>query len=257
MKKILIVATGLALAIAFTRLAAATPLIDNSCQGISCNTDNSTHNAGGAGGAGGNAAAAASASTGPVTNVNTTGGNTLKIEKGAVDVDNKNENKNTNSLRSSISNRSTNKQHQSQNQSQSQEAYSSSRSKVDDSGNSNVEITDIERRQTPPAFAPNLVMGSEVCAQSQTAGGSSPVFGFSLGITHDNQGCNMRRNAATLAALGAHNAAVELMCSDDDVRAAMRNAGTPCAADRAPAPTAAIEDGAKHAALEPMAPVPN
>jgi hypothetical protein len=250
MKRFLIAGVFAAL---FVTPAFATGLIDSHDTNNTSNANSTNVNTavGGSGGAGGNATGG-SAVNAPVT-VNT---NTAKIEKGAVDIDNKVSNHNTNTL----SNSQRQKQHQSQ--SQSQEAYSSaesySKSSVRDSGNSDVTITDIDRRQTPPAFAPSLVMGSEVCAQSQSAGGSSPVFGFSIGVTHDNAGCNMRRNAATLAALGAHNAAVELMCSDDDVRAAMKNAGTPCAADRqaAPAPTAALEPMDEPVRLS-MAPIAN
>ena len=173
------------------------------------------------------------------------GGNAT-IERGAV----KNKNENTNL------NLQGQKQQQGQIQGQHQSSYS--KSEVDDSGNSynkiNIEGDDY-RRQTPPAFGVPLAVGNEVCAQSQTAGGSSPIFGFSLGITHDNEGCNMRRNAAMLIALKQPAAAVELLCQDDDIRAAMVSAGTPCAADR-PAETPVAEaPPSTRIAVAPMVPI--
>ena len=173
------------------------------------------------------------------------GGNAT-IERGAV----KNKNENTNL------NLQGQKQQQGQIQGQHQSSYS--KSEVDDSGNSynkiNIEGDDY-RRQTPPAFGVPLAVGNEVCAQSQTAGGSSPIFGFSLGITHDNEGCNMRRNAAMLIALKQPAAAVELLCQDDDIRAAMVSAGTPCAADRpAETPVAEAPQPAR-VVLAPMMPI--
>lgn len=167
------------------------------------------------------------------------GGNAT-IERGAVK--NKNENTNLNL----------------QGQKQQQNAFSYSKSEVDDSGNSynkiNIEGDDY-RRQTPPAFGVPLAVGNEVCAQSQTAGGSSPIFGFSLGITHDNEGCNMRRNAAMLIALKQPAAAVELLCQDDDIRAAMVSAGTPCAADRQAETPVAEAPPSTRIVLAPMVPI--
>lgn len=259
MKKILILTSGLAIACAFTRMAAATPLIDNSCQGISCNTDNSTNQT-----TTNSNAAAAAATGGSATNVNapvTVNTNTAKGGDAKVDHSGNSFNVNDVDVHNSVrsENKNANIQGQKQKQKQSQEAYSSSRSSVKESGNSNVEINDIDRRQTPPAYAPALVASSETCVQSQSAGGSSPVFGFSLGITHSEEGCNMRRNAGMLFALGAKGAAIELLCSDDDVRAAMKAAGTPCAGDRVQeAPMVSLQDGAEAAriaAFEPMQPV--
>lgn len=162
------------------------------------------------------------------TNVNapvTTNTNTARIERGAVDVDvdisNKNNNRNSNTTNVSTSTSTTTSQHQRQSQ--------SSVSDVSDSGNSS--ITWNERRQTAGASAPAVFAAAETCVQSQSAGAQGPAFGISLGFSHDNEGCNMRRNAGMLFALGRVGAAIELMCSDDDVRDAMRSAGTPCAAD--------------------------
>lgn len=250
------------------------------CNGVgNCSDNHSINNAaaGGAGGAGGSGTGgAASATAGggsatggsainaPITantNTSNSGGNTLKIEKGAVDIDNKNENKNSNSLRSSISNRSSNKQQQKQHQSQ--EANSSSDSSaysdISESGNSQINY----QRNTASAYAAALVASQETCVQGQSAGAQGPAFGISLGLTHTNEGCERRRNAALLSALDKSGrflpAAIELMCGDDDVRTAMKAAGTPCAADRPQGtPTAALMDGAEAAriaAFEPMSPV--
>ena len=257
MKKLLLTYGALAIALTgyLSTSAYATPLVDNSCQGISCNTDNSVNNSatGGAGGAGG------SAVNGPNvnTNVNTAKGGeggSAKIERGAVDVDVDNDIHN--SVRSS--NKNTNRQKQSQSQGQSQEAYSSSRSSVKGSGNSDVDIN--YERNTASAYSPALVASSETCVQSQSAGAQGPAFGISLGFSHTNEGCEMRRNAGMLFALGNKGAAIELLCQDDDIRAALLSAGTPCREDlqQVPAPSAENEGfakTAKQAALEPMSPI--
>jgi hypothetical protein len=131
-------------------------------------------------------------------------------------------------------------QGQEQYQGQSQEAYSG----VYGAGNSNVSINN--PRNTASASAPALVAGYETCVQSQSAGGQGPMFGFSIGLTHDNQACERRKNAAMLNAFGRGEAALALMCQDDDVRDAMRQAGTPCKGDtdakvsEEPAPTVKV-----------------
>lgn len=164
-----------------------------------------------------------------------------------------------NSNRSSNHNTNTNEQSQRQRQSQSQSQ--STYSDVSDSGNSSIAWT--ERRQTASAYAPAVFAAAETCVQSQSAGAQTPAFGISLGFSHDNEGCNMRRNAGMLFALGQRAAAVELMCSDDDVRVAMARTGTPCAIDAGPSemkPTAEEEAPAQRtAAVDPyrMAPIPN
>ena len=228
---------------AVTALAISTPAFAlGDCAGAgNCNDDNSTNQTttntntatGGAGG---------SAVNGPNvnTNVNTAKGGDVSHSGNSFnvnDVDIKNRNKNTNL--------------QGQKPGQAQGQF------IDDSGNASINWQN--QRETASAYSPALAASSETCIQSQSVGGQSPAFGISLGFSHTNEGCEMRRNAGMLFALGNRQAAVELLCSDEDVRDAMRNAGTPCAIDRPAAaiPTAANDDhpAEKQAALAPMRPV--
>ena len=225
---------ALAVSAALSTPAFATPLVDNSCQGISCNTDNSvnqttTNNNAATGGAATNVNA-------PVT-VNT---NTAKIERGAVDVDVHNSNRSYN--------KNTNIQGQKQGQLQGQF--------IDDSGNASINWQN--QRETASSYAPALIAAQESCVQSQSIGGQTPAFGLSFGITHDNTGCNLRRNAGMLFSMKHEAAAIELLCTDEDVREAMKAAGTPCALDRQTAPQASLQDGAgaaRLAAVQPMDPI--
>lgn len=83
-------------------------------------------------------------------------------------------------------------------------------------------------RQAPAAFAPGLIVGPEVCAQSISIGASSPVGGLSFGTTVMDEGCDARVTARMLAAMGQHEAALAIMCQLPRVRAAMQEIGTPC-----------------------------
>lgn len=116
-------------------------------------------------------------------------------------------------------NTNTNKQGQAQGQSQGQ-AQSQANS-----------IYWSDQRDAHSASSPALTVGSEVCAQSLSAGGQSPAFGISLGFTTTDDGCERRRNASVLFALGHVRAASELMCQDEGIREAMKAGGTPCIAD--------------------------
>lgn len=240
---------GLALlAFALAGNASATPLVDD--HSVNANA----------------AAAAAAAANASNTNVNapvTVNTNTAK--GGDADATAINFNANVAkggsaraSNRSSNRNTNTNEQSQRQHQSQSQSSYSNS--DVSDSGNSSISWT--ERRQTASAYAPAVFAAAETCVQSQSAGVQGPAFGISLGLSHDNEGCERRRNAGMLFALGRGAAAVELMCTDDDVRTAMARTGTPCAVDagpnemKEPKPTAEDEAPAQRtASYTPMQPV--
>lgn len=153
-----------------------------------------------------------------------------KIERGAVDIDNKN------------LNLQGQKQKQQQQQQQkasarsSSESWSNSNSSVDDSGNASINWQN--PRNTASAYSPAMVASSETCVQSQSAGAQGPAFGISLGFSHSNEGCEMRRNAGMLFALGQKAAAVELLCLDQDIREAMKAAGSPCRSDMQSVPVA-------------------
>jgi hypothetical protein len=250
MKKAMIMFAAAAL---LTAPAFASGLVDNTCAGAgNCNTDDSIHNT--ANGGAGGSATGGNASTGPIvdTNINN---NSAKIERGAVDVDNNIHNSNSNK------NSQKQKQKQAQHQSQSQSAYSESA--VAGSGNSDVAIN--YQRNVPPAYAPSDMISTEVCAKGQSAGASGAAFSFSLGITDTDDGCTRRRNAVTAIKFyevtknpAFLNVSFEVMCRDDEWRAAAASAGFPCAVDRpvpAEVPQASTDTGAKVAALVPMQPI--
>lgn len=154
------------------------------------------------------------------------------------------------------------KQLQGQGQHQSNRATSSSDSvsSVGNSGNSSVSLNEYHPKQNPGASAPSFIGAGgngDSCTQMQGGGFSNSVFGLALGITHDEDDCNRRKDARHLWDMGFKDASRERMCQDSDTREAMLIAGTPCNADK-PA-TAALE--APIAIIEPafvpMAPIPN
>jgi alkylhydroperoxidase/carboxymuconolactone decarboxylase family protein YurZ len=88
-------------------------------------------------------------------------------------------------------------------------------------------------KNVPNVYGPGLTAaGSEVCLGSVSAGGAGAGFGVTIGGTIVDQECQLRMNARTLATLGYAVAAREEMCIDPQVRAAMAQAGTPCAQDQ-------------------------
>ena len=85
-------------------------------------------------------------------------------------------------------------------------------------------------RYAPAVVGPTIYPGQ--CQTPVAAGVSVIGFGGTVGSAIPDAQCNRRQNAAALLALHHEGAAVELMCGETDVRAAMLRAGTPCAADR-------------------------
>lgn len=76
-------------------------------------------------------------------------------------------------------------------------------------------------RQAPAIAAPGLTTTlSETCMGSTSAGGSGPGFGLTIGSTWRDVECVRRLNARELRAMGYPTAGKELMCDNDDVRAA-------------------------------------
>lgn len=86
------------------------------------------------------------------------------------------------------------------------------------------------------AYAAGLTASNGTCMGSTSAGGQGMSFGFSVGTTWKDAGCDRRYNAQALAAVGQGKAAVALLCQDADIALAMEVAGTPCARPAA-APT--------------------
>lgn len=115
-------------------------------------------------------------------------------------------------------NRNTNKQSQKQGQKQSLQART---------GDIHIEGDDYEVAVSG-ASAPGLTSGGVSCMGSVSGGGQGMTFGFSIGTTYEDARCNARQEAAVLSQLGLGGAAVARMCAVDDVRVAMKLAGTPC-----------------------------
>lgn len=78
------------------------------------------------------------------------------------------------------------------------------------------------------AFAPGLIASSDTCMGARVIAGQSAGLGITVARTWQDDNCRRLKNARQLNALGYRRAAVALLCVDDEVREAMRVAGTPC-----------------------------
>ena len=103
-------------------------------------------------------------------------------------------------------------------------------------------------RNTPEVIPPSIV-GGNACAVGASGGISAPGFGLAMGATWADRACERRQQAALLFNMGEQKVALELMCQDDHVRAAMKVAARPCAAD-IPPPVSVVE--APAAAVVPV-----
>lgn len=89
-----------------------------------------------------------------------------------------------------------------------------------------------QHRMAPSAIAPGLAAaGIEACLGSNSAAVSGGGWGFSLGGTKVDEGCEARLDARTLHAFGHSRAAMTRLCLRPLVREAMAMAGTPCPQD--------------------------
>jgi hypothetical protein len=88
-------------------------------------------------------------------------------------------------------------------------------------------------RNTPELIPPSVV-GGNPCSVGASGGVSLPGFGVALGGTWADRACERRQQAALLFNMGEQKVAMELMCQDDSVRAAMRTSGKPCTTDTVP-----------------------
>jgi hypothetical protein len=107
-------------------------------------------------------------------------------------------------------------------------------------------------RNTPELIPPSVV-GGNPCSVGASGGVSLPGFGVALGGTWADRACERRQQAALLFNMGEQKVAMELMCQDDSVRAAMRTSGKPCTTDTvsiAQAPSAQPP-----AAVQPVPPI--
>lgn len=94
-------------------------------------------------------------------------------------------------------------------------------------------------RNTPEVMPPSVV-GGNTCAIGVSGGLALPGFGIAGGATWADKACERRQQAALLYNMGEHKVAYALMCQDDHVRQAMREAGEACLQDR---PVAAASAG--------------
>jgi outer membrane protein OmpA-like peptidoglycan-associated protein len=78
------------------------------------------------------------------------------------------------------------------------------------------------------ALAPSLTATQDTCMGSRTFGVQAMDVGFSFATVWRDAQCRRVKNARQLFLLGYREAAVQLLCMDDEVREAMRRAGTPC-----------------------------
>jgi hypothetical protein len=112
-------------------------------------------------------------------------------------------------------------------------------------------------RNTPEVIAPN-VLGGNPCAVGASGGLALPGFGFSAGTTWADKACERRQEAALLFNMGEPMVARELMCQDDQVRAAMKTSGKPCVVDvavaQAPVAAAPVTVASASLALPVAAP---
>ncbi len=80
------------------------------------------------------------------------------------------------------------------------------------------------------AYAAPLTSGIDTCLGSASAGVQTGILGVSLGGTKRDRICETIKLSRELHHMGMREGAVQLLCIDERVRIAMRNAGTPCEA---------------------------
>jgi hypothetical protein len=80
------------------------------------------------------------------------------------------------------------------------------------------------------AYAASLTSGIDTCLGSASAGVQTPLVGVSLGGTKRDRICETIKLSRELHHMGMREGAVQMLCIDERVRMAMRNAGTPCEA---------------------------
>lgn len=136
-----------------------------------------------------------------------------------------NTNTNTNDNRDSVVNRNNNSDTNANTQGQDQGQDQDQAQSVENVGNVHIEN---QRAPVNTAYAAQLTTGEDTCMGSSSIGAQAVTFGLSIGTTWQDDNCRRLKNSRQLVALGFHRAATALMCVDDDVRAAMIAAGTPC-----------------------------
>lgn len=109
-------------------------------------------------------------------------------------------------------------------------AFSNSRSSSTASNGNQSQTTNViggggfgnNRLQAPTAVAPSLGgIGADNCDSAISFGASGPGGGLSFAFPKQNDGCNRRSNARTLASLGARRAALRSLCFDTEMAQAL------------------------------------
>jgi OmpA-OmpF porin, OOP family len=90
---------------------------------------------------------------------------------------------------------------------------------------------DADELPAATAYAAPIIATTDSCMGSSSFGAQGMRFGMSVASVWNDDNCRRIKNARQLTALGYRRAAVELLCIDEDVRAAMLSAGTPCPSD--------------------------
>lgn len=89
-------------------------------------------------------------------------------------------------------------------------------------------VSHTARNPARTAYAAPLIASEDTCMGSRVSGAQAAGFGVSFATTWIDANCRRLKNARELSALGYPEAAVQLLCMDDEVYAAMERAGTPC-----------------------------
>lgn len=89
-------------------------------------------------------------------------------------------------------------------------------------------VSHTARNPARTAYAAPLIASQDTCMGSRVSGGQAMGLGLSVATTWIDTNCRRLKNARELAALGFPEAAMQLLCMDDEVYAAMERAGTPC-----------------------------
>ena len=85
------------------------------------------------------------------------------------------------------------------------------------------------------AVAPGLSSSfNDVCMGSTSMGAGFSGGSIALGTTWEDPDCVRRLNAREIRNMGDAQVAKEIMCGNEDVRAAFKRAGRPCIEDAAP-----------------------
>lgn len=125
------------------------------------------------------------------------------------------------------------KQHQSQHQNSNSTSTvnSPSTSSTSDANNAAQSTSINYERQAATAFAPSIPPTVN-CASSFGAGAQGASFGISFGGTPINVECERRELARTAMNFGDRATAEEVLCGNDDYKAARQRAGRPCAKEQ-------------------------